>query len=96
MKCLSTRTTPEGFKRRRYQSAGGLRHTTIEIPFEVWQELNKNGEGTRHAAAVAEAHDFASRQLQVVSLLRHGYSAIEVAMRTGVELSTVYRWGAGG
>jgi DNA-binding NarL/FixJ family response regulator len=96
VKCLSTRTTPEGFKRRRYQSAGGLRHTTIEIPFEVWQELNKDGKGTSHAAAVAEAQDSASRQLQVISLLRSGMPAIEVSMRTGIQLSTVHRWGAGG
>ncbi len=34
---LSTRVSPDGFKRRRYDE-GGLRHTTIEIPIELYKQ----------------------------------------------------------
>jgi len=36
-RCLETRATAEGFKRRRYEDEGGARRTTIEIPLELWR-----------------------------------------------------------
>lgn len=44
MKCLETRTTPEGFKRRRYENEDGLRTTTVEIPLSVFNELVRSAQ----------------------------------------------------
>ena len=39
MRCLETRTTAEGFKRRRYEDRHGTRSTTIEIPVALFNQL---------------------------------------------------------
>lgn len=41
MKCLETRKTPDGYKRRRYQLDDGTRQTTIEIPINLWYQIQK-------------------------------------------------------
>jgi hypothetical protein len=94
MKCLETRTTPEGYKRRRYESAGGLRHTTIEVPVEVWRGLNRQGRGNDRAAAWQRAQDRASKRWQVRALVASGERKAVVAERLGVPLRTVQRWTA--
>lgn len=39
MRCLETRTTADGFKRRRYEDVRGARSTTVEIPVALFNEL---------------------------------------------------------
>ena len=41
MKCLETRKTPDGYKRRRYELDDGQRQTTIEIPMDLWNQIQK-------------------------------------------------------
>jgi hypothetical protein len=97
MKCLETRTTPEGFKRRRYQSAAGVRHTTIEVPIELWQAVNATS--TARARAARERAAKAQRKLeresikrQVLLLAAHGENGHWISLRLGLPHRTVYRW----
>lgn len=92
MKCLETRTTPEGYKRRRYESAGGLRHTTIEVPLAVWNGINKQGRANNRAAAWQRARDLESKRLQAQHLVAQGHSKAHVAGHLQVSLRTVQRW----
>jgi Homeodomain-like domain len=92
VKCLETRTTPEGYKRRRYESAGGLRHTTIEVPLIVWSGINKQGRANNRAAAWTRARGRESKQLQAQHLVAHGWRKAAVAAELGVPLRTVQRW----
>ena len=92
MRCLETRTTPEGFKRRRYESAGGLRHTTIEVPLTVWNGINKQGRAHNRALEWQRARDRDSRQLQAQQLVANGRSKRFVAGALNVPYRTVCRW----
>lgn len=39
MKCLETRTGPDGLKRRRYRQNDGTRLTTVEVPLSVLRSI---------------------------------------------------------
>ncbi len=92
MRVLETRTTPEGFKRRRYRSASGLRFSTIEVPMELWEQVNGQGRNRDRAAAVLRKQTQRSKQLQARHLVRAGRSRRSVAKLLGVAESTVRRW----
>ncbi len=96
-RCLETRITPEGFKRRRYQSAPGVRHTTIEVPIELWQAVNATSTARARAARerAAQAQRVLDRQSlkrQVLLLAAHEKNGHQIAQRLGVPERTVYRW----
>jgi transcriptional regulator with PAS, ATPase and Fis domain len=97
MKCLETRVTPEGFKRRRYEVTKGVRHTTIEVPIELWQAVNATS--TARARAARERAAQAQRKLeresarrQVLMLAAHGENGHRIAQRLNLPQRTVYRW----
>lgn len=92
MKVLETRETDQGYKRRRYESAGGVRTTTIEIPYSVFKFLNKAGRGTNRIAANQRALAGKSRQAQGLALLKAGRKPYDIAKILAVSPSTVYRW----
>ena len=92
MKCLETRLTPEGYKRRRYESAGGLRHTTIEVPIEVWRGVNRQGRGNDRAAAWERARARDSKRMQARALFAAGKHKAFIAGLLNVSLRTVQRW----
>lgn len=90
MKCLSTRRTPEGFKRRRYQRDDGTRFNTIEVPEELWNTVNRKGltPADRHFAVQA-------RQVVKDAALNHlaaGWNATASAEELNVPVSTINRW----
>lgn len=92
MRVLETRTTPEGFKRRRYRSAGGVQHWTIEVPMTVWAQLNGQGRGRDRLAAFERKQARASKRVQALGLVRAGRSFRAVARLLDVSPSTVRRW----
>lgn len=92
MKCLETRTTAEGYKRRRYVSASGQRHTTIEIPVEVWARVNTVGSQRDRAAQAERALARESARRQAKALLEHGRTRAEIAAALGVPKRTISRW----
>jgi hypothetical protein len=87
MKCLSTRTRPDGMKARRYELDDGSRITTIEIPvtvirgvgmkkvqqqFATWQR----GEDKRAESRM--------RRERIESLLREKVKPLAIADEVGV------------
>lgn len=91
-RCLETRITPEGFKRRRYQSPTGVRSTTIEVPIELWQAVNGRGASYIRYAQAMFHEERQSLKRQGLALVASGLSQREVARRLGVQASTVNRW----
>lgn len=81
MKCLETRRTPEGFKRRRYQADDGTRVTTIEVPIEVWRASQR--EARRQSSQL--------RRPAALRLLRQGLTPAQVALELGISERTVIR-----
>ena len=92
MKCLQTRKTAEGWRRRRYESASGVRSTTIEVPIEIWRRVNSVGRQRDRAAEAMRAIDRQSLKRQVLSLIAMGRPTREVAVALGASLRTVQRW----
>lgn len=80
---LSVRTTPYGFKRRRYQLADGRRITTYEVPYAILSHLG--------AARLREAvqkwqrgERIRARRQRIVTLLAEGWKPIAIAHEVGV------------
>ena len=94
MKCLETRATPEGFKRRRYQREDGLRVTTIEVPLSVWQSINSQGRGADRAAQWGRERNREAIRARAVALVRDGWKPLAVASEMGLAVRNVQRWAA--
>lgn len=92
MRVLQTRTTPEGFKRRRYESAGGLRWSTIEVPVEVWNGINRQGHARNRAEQWQRARERDSMRLQARKLHAAGRTPAEIHKTLNVPKRTIYRW----
>ncbi len=92
MKCLETRVTPEGFKRRRYEVTKGVRHTTIEVPIELWQAVNATSTARERAAQAQRKLERESARRQVLMLAAHGENGHRIAQRLNLPQRTVYRW----
>lgn len=94
MKCLETRRTADGFKRRRYEDAG-VRFTTIEVPVTVWNAINRQGRAKDRAAQHERALARTQLRLRVLAYRDGGASPAKVAYVVGVPLRTVQRWFSG-
>lgn len=96
MRVLSTRTTPEGYKRRRYESAGGRRWFTIEVPETVWNGINGQGRSRNRADEWNRARERDSMKLQAKVLFGAGRTIAEIcaAMPT-VSRRSIQRWCTG-
>lgn len=92
MKVLETRETAEGYKRRRYETAGGTRFTTIEVPIEIWNRVNTVGRQRNRAAEATRAMERERLRNQAVLLMASWNSTAHVARAIGVSLRTVQRW----
>jgi hypothetical protein len=91
VKCLETRRTPEGFKRRRYERTDGVRITTVEVPIELWSTFNRQGRGNR-LAGWTRARERDALRLRALEQQRLGWKAIASAHELGVPVRTVQRW----
>ena len=91
-KCLETRATPDGFRRRRYQRADGVRFTTIEVPLQVWTYLTKQGRGANRRGQWERARARDAVKLQALKHMEEGWKAIASAHDLDVPLRTVQRW----
>lgn len=92
MKCLATRQTADGFRRRRYESPTGHRFSTVEVPLEVWNRLNSPGRARNRFAEIMTTLDRESRSRQVKSLRKSGLSCRDIAARLTIPLRTVQRY----
>ena len=84
MKCLETRRTPEGYRRRRYELDDGSRVTTIEVPIDMW---------VRHPRTARRAHVAACRP-RAEQMLRAGSTIKAVAYDLDVPYASVRLWAA--
>lgn len=91
MKCLETRTTSDGFRRRRYETSAG-RITTIEVPLEVWNAINKQGRASNRASQWTRARDRDAAKLEAIRLHREEWRTIAIASAIGRPVRTVQRW----
>lgn len=79
MRCLETRATAEGWRRRRYEDESGRRWTTLELPIEV---LRSVGMGRLHECS--RAHQRGVEQRERARQLRE-----EVARRDGWKVAAI-------
>jgi DNA-binding NarL/FixJ family response regulator len=92
MKVLETRETPEGFRRRRYETAAGHRFSTIEVPVELWQRVNTVGRQRNRARQAQAAIEREALRRQAKHLHAAGLAGREIARRLGVNESTIRRY----
>ena len=92
MKCLETRATPEGFRRRRYLRDDGVRFSTIEVPLAVWQSINSAGRARDRFAQWSRERSREATRLRAVELVTAGWRRIAVASELGVSVRSVQRW----
>jgi len=91
-RCLETRATPEGFKKRRYETPAGARYSTIEVPLSVWNSINMAGRSHDRAAQHARrvARDEARRR--ALDQLLAGTKPLAVSSDLGIPVRTLNRW----
>lgn len=94
MRCLETRLTAEGFKRRRYRHPDGRTVRTIEVPIEVWNAINKQGTASNRAAAWKRARERDALRVKAQELMRAGWKPLAVSSELGVPARTLQRWRA--
>lgn len=95
MKCLETRITADGFKRRRYRHEDGRTVRTIEVPIEVWSSINKQGSARNRAAAWGRARERDALRVKAQELMRAGWKPLAVSSELGVPTRTLQRWRKG-
>jgi hypothetical protein len=92
MKCLETRATPEGFRRRRYLRDDGVRVTTIEVPLSVWQSINRAGRARNRMAQWSRERQREAVRRRAVELVAAGWKRIAVASELNIPVRSVQRW----
>jgi DNA-binding NarL/FixJ family response regulator len=92
MKCLETRRTPEGFKRRRYLRDDGGRFSTIEVPAELWEWMNGRGRSRNRLAEILREREREAVRQAARALLAEGWKPLAVAHQLNVSVRTVERW----
>lgn len=90
-RCLETRRTPEGFRRRRYEQ-DGVRFTTIEVPLEVWKGSVRHDQVPRRLEAWRRGQDAKLKKQTALGLLAEGWKPAAVASRTGFTERAIQRW----
>lgn len=90
-RCLETRRTPEGFRRRRYEQ-DGVRFTTIEVPLEVWRGAVRHDRVADRLAAWRRRQDAQAKKQAALRLLQQGWKPAAVANETGFTERAVQRW----
>ena len=92
MKCLETRTTADGFKRRRYERPNKTRFTTIEVPLAVWNGINKQGRGAGRAEAWLRGQLRSQLRQRARAHRDAGWTARKTAYVMGIPIRTIQRW----
>lgn len=92
MRVLETRKTPDGFRRRRYEGADGVRFNTIEVPLPVWNSINKAGRAQQRAQEWLRARQREALRARAVALVESGWKPLAVAHELGAPVRSVQRW----
>lgn len=92
MKVLETRTTPEGYIRRRRRNDKGVTYYTIEVPEKVWNHINRMGRDNDRAAQFARVVNRAALKLRALAHMHEGWKPLASAHELGVPVRTIQRW----
>lgn len=92
IKCLETRVTPDGIKRRRYEHPDGTRMSTVEVPLKLWVSVCAGGRSAEKKAAWFRQQDKAAKQKKALQLSASGKTDCAIAAKIGVPRRTVSRW----
>lgn len=92
IKCLETRVTPDGIKRRRYEHPDGTRMSTVEVPLQLWASVCAGGRAAGAKAAWFRKQEMAAKQKQALQLSAAGQNDGAIALQIGVSRRTVSRW----
>lgn len=92
MKCLATRLTSEGHKRRRYQRDDGTRMSTIEIPLALYKAFDRQGRRKNRAEQWLRAQGRETLRGRARMLVLEGWRTIAIASELKVPVRTVQRW----
>ena len=90
-RCLETRTTPDGFKTRRYEREDGTRFSTIEVPLPTWNGVNSAGRARDRKAQWVRGQERASLHAKALEHYREGWKAEASAHELGLKIWTIYR-----
>lgn len=88
MKCLATRTTPDGLKRRRYLLDDGRRVSTTELPTAVLATVGM-GKVRAHLAAWRRGETLRARGKRIDVLIAQGWKPAAIAQEIGVSEAAV-------
>lgn len=92
MKCIDSRPSPEG-RRRKYRHGEGIVLETIEVPLTVWRALNRQGRGNDRAAAYERRVARDALKIRVQFLVSwHKWKPLAVAHDLNIPVRTVQRW----
>jgi hypothetical protein len=91
-RCLETRTTKDGFKRRKYQAVNGVITRTIEVPIEVWNHINRMGRASDRAAQWRRTRERDALRMKACELMQAGWKPLAVSSELGVPVRTLQRW----
>lgn len=92
MKCLSTRRTSEGFRRRRYVLPDGVRLTTLEVPIEVWNSVARPATVAARIASRSRELARLSLKQRGMAMLAEGWKPAAVANELNITARAVQRW----
>lgn len=81
-RCIETRRTQAGHRRRRYERDDGSRFTTIEVPIEEWARCQRVSARDRAMGVRPQAE----------ALLAQGWKPEAVAFELGVSNTSARRW----
>jgi hypothetical protein len=93
-RCIDSRPTSEGYRKRRYRDDLDVETTTIEVPMTVWKAINKQGRDNDRAA---QHMRMVEKRRKIATACKHwhlGWKAIASAHEIGVPVRTVQRWRA--
>jgi len=89
---IETRRNTRGFKTRRYERSDGERFSTIEVPLEVWNALNKTGRGNDRMAGWLRKMGLNERRHKVISLHKDKWKPVAIAVELQIPERTVHRY----
>ena len=92
IKCLETRVTPDGIKRRRYEHPDGTRMSTVEIPLSLWVAVCARDRAFATKDEWFRRQKQAAKQKQALQLSAAGQKDGAIALQIGVSRRTVSRW----
>lgn len=92
MKCLETRTTRDGFRRRRYRTDYGTTITTIEVPEAIWRGTVNLKVAARRTVGWRKTQAWDKLYFQSSQHKAAGWKALASAHELGLNVRIVQRW----